>query len=109
MQNTYQSAEEAVKYIQSNNRVFIQGSVATPSTLLKALFKRKGELKNVELVSITLLGDVIFNKEELGDSFFVNSLFVSSNVRDMVNSTHGDYVPIFLSEIHLLFKNNILP
>jgi acyl-CoA hydrolase len=55
------------------------------------------------------MGDIEFKKEELGNSFFVNSLFVSKNVRDIVNTEQGDYVPVFLSEIHLLFKNNILP
>ncbi|HEY1045786.1 MAG TPA: acetyl-CoA hydrolase/transferase C-terminal domain-containing protein [Bacteroidia bacterium] len=102
-------AEEAVKLIKSGDRVFVQGSAATPSTLLEALFKRKHELKGVEITSITTLGRVHFDPKELGDSFFVNSLFVSKNVRDIVNTEHGDYVPIFLSEIPLLFRNGILP
>jgi len=103
------SAEEAVKVIESNQRVFIQGSAATPTILLKALFQRKNELKNVEMVSITTIGENLFNPADIGGSFFFNSLFVSSHVRDIVNTEHGDYVPIFLSEIPLLFKNNILP
>jgi acyl-CoA hydrolase len=106
---SYQKANEAVKKIVSGNRVFIQGSAATPTILLKALFNRKSELQNVEIVSISTLGNINFNKTELGESFFINSLFVSQNVRNMVNSEHGDYVPIFLSEIHLLFEKNILP
>lgn len=107
--NKKQSAEEAVKVIQSGHRVFVQGSAATPTVLLKALLARKRELKDVELVSITTMGDVDFDPIELGGSFFVNSLFVSENVRNMVNTEYGDYVPVFLSEIHLLFKRNILP
>lgn len=109
MQTTSQTAEQAVKMIESGNRVFVHGSAATPTVLLKALFGRKNELKNVELVSITTMGNIAFNPVELGDSFFINSLFVSANVREMVNGDHGDYVPIFLSEIHLLFEKNILP
>jgi acyl-CoA hydrolase len=104
-----QTADNAVKIVNSGNRVFIQGSAATPTALLKALFKRKTELKNVELVSITTLGDDIFKSSEIGESFFVNSLFVSKNVREIVNTKYGDYVPVFLSEIPLLFQNNILP
>ncbi len=105
----YTSASEAIKYIKSNQRVFIQGSAATPTVLLNALFERKKELKNVEIVSITTLGDVHFSPSELGDSFFVNSLFVSKNVREIVNTQHGNYVPVFLSEIHLLFEQGVLP
>lgn len=107
--NYNQITENALKIIQSENRVFIQGSAATPLVLLNALFKRKEELTNVELVSLSTLGDNIFDQSEFGVSFFMNSLFVSKNVRDIVNSEYGDYIPVFLSEIHLLFKNNILP
>lgn len=43
------------------------------------------------------------------DSFNVFSCFVSPNVRKGVNTNNGDYIPIFLSEIHLLFRRNIIP
>lgn len=104
-----QTVDDAVKIIQNGDRVFIQGSAATPTILLKALFKRKSELKGVELVSITTIGEDIFNPTDIGGSFFLNSLFVSKNVRDIVNTEYGEYVPVFLSEIPLLFQNNILP
>jgi len=103
------SAEDAVKIIQSGNRVFIHGSAATPVHILEALQKRHAELKDVELVSITTLGKLNFNDPVYRHSFFINSLFVSENTRAIVNSDHGDYVPIFLSEIPQLFKKNILP
>jgi acyl-CoA hydrolase len=103
------SAEDAVKIIQSGNRVFIHGSAATPMYILEALQKRHAELKNVELVSITTLGNINFNNPLYKDSFFINSLFVSENSRSVVNSNQGDYVPIFLSQIPQLFKENILP
>ena len=103
------SAEDAVKIIQSGNRVFIHGSAATPVHILKSLQKRHTELNNVELVSITTLGDINFDNPLYKDSFFINSLFVSETSRSVVNSDHGDYVPIFLSEIPQLFKKNILP
>ncbi len=82
----YTTAAEAVKHIQSGNRVFLHGSAATPVHLIKALQQRHTELKNVELVSITTLGDVDFNDPEWRDSFFFNSLFVSANTRAVVNS-----------------------
>ncbi|HRI34930.1 MAG TPA: 4-hydroxybutyrate CoA-transferase, partial [Saprospiraceae bacterium] len=64
-----QSAEHAVNRINSGNRVFFQGGVATPTSLMKALFKRKNELKNVELLSISTLGNLVFDPEEIKDSF----------------------------------------
>ncbi|HCN83466.1 MAG TPA: 4-hydroxybutyrate CoA-transferase [Sphingobacteriaceae bacterium] len=105
----YISAEEAVKVIKPGNRVFIHGSAATPICLVKALQKRHRELHNIELVSITTLGDVNFDRPEHRKSFFFNSLFVSAPTRAVVNSENGDYVPIFLSQIPKLFRENILP
>ena len=108
MKINYQSADESVKAIETGNRVFVHGSAATPIHLLKALFKRSYELKNVELISISTLGDGIFNQPDFGNSFFINSLFVSKNVREIVNSEQGDYIPVFLSEINQLFEKGIL-
>jgi len=103
------NAEEAVKCVQSGQRVFIHGSAATPVHIIHALQNRYQELKDVELVSITTLGNVNFNDPLYKNSFFVNSLFVSENSRSVVNSNRGDYVPVFLSQIPQLFKQNILP
>lgn len=103
------SAEEAVKHIESGTRLFIQGSAATPLTLLQALANRKQELQNVELVSMSTYGGDLFNDPEFAGHFYLNSLFVSSNVRKIVNSDAGDYIPVFLSEIPRLFDQNILP
>ena len=105
----YISAIEAVKIVKSGNRVFIHGSAATPVHLIKALQNRHDEIENIELVSITNLGDIIFDKPEYRKSFFFNSLFVSANTRSVVNSDDGDYVPVFLSQIPQLFRKNILP
>ena len=105
----YTSAEEAVKVVKSGDRIFIHGSAATPVYLVKALQSRYPELENVELVSITNIGDIDYNNPEYRKSFFFNSLFVSENTRAIANSEHGDYVPIFLSQIPQLFRKNILP
>jgi acyl-CoA hydrolase len=109
MEIKYITAAEAVKPIKSGQRVFIHGSAATPVAIVKALHDRYAELSNVELVSITSLGDVDFNQPKFHNSFFFNSLFVSGNTRAVANSENGDYVPIFLSEIPRLFRKNILP
>ena len=109
MEINYESADEAVQAVKSGNRIFVHGSAATPLQLLKALINRRHELENVEIVSISTLGDGIFDAPDIGKSFFMNSLFVSNNTRKLVNSDHGDYIPVFLSEISLLFEKKILP
>lgn len=105
----YITAEEALQVVESGNRVFIHGSAATPLVLVKALQNRHHDLRNVQLVSITLMGDLDFDNPAFKDSFFCNSLFVSAPTRNIANSAEGDYVPVFLSEIPKLFKTGILP
>ncbi|HSJ66314.1 MAG TPA: acetyl-CoA hydrolase/transferase C-terminal domain-containing protein [Anditalea sp.] len=105
----YSSAEETVKIIKSNQRIFVHGSAATPGVLLKALANRKSELEQVEIVSISTLGEMPLAQPDCKGSFYINSLFVSENVRHAVNTEQGGYVPIFLSEIGHLFRRDILP
>ncbi len=102
------SPQEAVAGVQSRQRVFIQGSAATPLVLTEALGKRASELEKVEIISISTLGNMKLFSPEFPDSFYVNSLFVSENTREEVNQKRGDYIPIFLSEIPRLFQQKHL-
>lgn len=104
----YCTAAEALSIIKSGMRVFIHGSVCTPLYLLNELAKESPRLKDVELVSITLKGDIELAKPEYDDSFHFNALFVSSPIREAVAAGRADFVPVFLSDIPDLFKNNFL-
>ena len=103
------TAYEAVSHVKSGNRVFFQGAAMTPNVLIAALCERYQELKNVEIFQIHTEGEALYSKAPYNESFRINSCFVSGNVRQAVNSGNGDYIPIFLSEIHLLIRKNILP
>jgi acyl-CoA hydrolase len=105
----YITGEEAVKIIKSNDRVFIHGGAATPHFLLEKMVGRAVELKNVELISISTQGAALFAERKYHESFHINSLFVSANVREAVNDGRGDYIPVFLSDIPNLFRKDILP
>lgn len=87
----------------------MHGSAATPTSLVHALLARAGEISRVELVSISTLGEVDWKRPEVVEHFFLNSLFVSANVRGWVDGPSGDYVPVFLSEIPKLFRDGYLP
>ncbi|MCB9310980.1 MAG: acetyl-CoA hydrolase/transferase family protein [Lewinellaceae bacterium] len=105
----YQSPEAALQFIKSGDRVFVHGSAQTPTTLLKHLSLQADRLRDVELVFISVLGEVFVDKPGMEDSFKINSLFVSEPIRKDVNEGRADYVPVFLSEIPELFKRNVLP
>ena len=103
------SPQEAVGQVKSNQRVFLQGAAMTPNVLIDALCNRYKELKNVELMQIHTEGKALYTQPPYHNSFMTNSCFVGGNVRNAVNSNFGAYIPIFLSEIHVLFRRNILP
>lgn len=105
----YVTAAEAVRVVANGNRVFIHGSASTPVSLVNELFKRAGVINDVELVSMSTYGNLEWNHPEVLKSFRLNSLFVSENVRDWVNTSGGEYIPVFLSEIPQLFDRKILP
>jgi len=102
------TAEEAVKIIKSNDRVYIQAAAAAPQTLIKAMTARSGELRNVEVCHLHTEGEAPYANPELKDSFHVNSLFLGANVRHTLQAGNGSYTPVFLSEVPILFKRNII-
>jgi acyl-CoA hydrolase len=104
----YVTAQDALSIIQSGMRIFIHGGICTPTFLLDELAKESSRLKDVELVSITIKGNVEVAKAEYSDSFHINSLFVSSPIRTAVAEGRADFIPVFLSDIPDLFKNKVL-
>lgn len=103
------SIEEAINEVKSNQRLFFQGAAMTPKALIDVLCERYHKLKNIEIVQMHTEGAAKYTDTPYSDAFRTNSCFVGGNVRKAVNSKNGDYIPIFLSEIHLLFKQSILP
>ncbi len=105
----YTTAEEAVKIIKSNDRVYLHGVSASPFRLIDAMVARTHELRNVELIHLHTEGEAVYARAEFKDSFRISALFVGANVRQAINEGRGDYIPIFLSEVPSLFRKNILP
>src|SRR5690625_6211570 len=103
------SVEEAVSVVKSNNRVFFQGAAMTPNLLIDSLGERDREFENIDIVQIHTHGEGKYLQEPYNKAFHLSSFFVGDNTRKGVNSMHGDYVPVFLSEIHRFFRSNILP
>lgn len=101
--------EQAVSVVQSGNRVFIHSVAQTPHTLIRALIDRAPQLRDVELCHIHTEGYLPYLEPQYQESFRPNSFFIGANMRKQLNAGIGDYVPVFLSEIPLLFSRKILP
>lgn len=105
----FKTAEQALELVKSNDRVFIQGGAATPNVLIDALVKRKDELKNVEICHIHTEGQAQYVLPEYEGVFMTNAFFVGGNIRKQLGNRHVQYIPLFLSEVPLLFRRRVMP
>ncbi|WP_179321243.1 acetyl-CoA hydrolase/transferase family protein [Winogradskyella helgolandensis] len=102
------TAEDALKVVKSNDRVYIQAAAAAPQALVKALSARHEELRNVEVCQLHTEGVAPYANPELKDSFHINSFFLGKNVRHTIKAGNGSYTPVFLSELPRLFQQRVL-
>lgn len=102
------SAAEAVKVIKSGDRVFIQSAAAAPSELLQAMVDRADTLRNVEVIHLHIDGPAPHTNPEYEKSFRINNLFTGPNARNVIPSGNGSFVPIFLSEVPILFRRGVI-
>jgi 4-hydroxybutyrate CoA-transferase len=103
------SPEEAVKAINSGDRIFLTGNCSVPSQILAALVERAPKLKDVEIIQALTVASADYVSPEIEGHLRVNTIFISHNTREAVQSGRADFTPVLLSEFPLLFKNKILP
>jgi 4-hydroxybutyrate CoA-transferase len=103
------TAKEAVKNIQSNQRLFLTGNVSVPHKLLEALVDYAPNITDVEIVQALTVGTHDYASPEMTGHLRINTIFVSENVRSAVQAGRADFTPVLLSEFPLLFKKKILP
>jgi len=102
------SAEEAVKQIQSDMRIFLTGNCSVPQVVLAALVARAPAIDNVEIIQVLSIGNTAYVSQEMAGHLRVNTLFISDNVREAVNQGRADFTPTHLSEIPRLFSSGVI-
>ncbi|KAL2730852.1 4-hydroxybutyrate coenzyme A transferase-like [Vespula squamosa] len=104
--------EDAIKIINSEHLVFIQGGAATPLELVRAMTEHGvcNNLRGVRLIHMALEGDAPFANPEFEKHFRSISLYIGANVREAVNEGRADCIPLFLHEAPKLFyEQRIVP
>ncbi len=102
------SADEAVKEIKSGDNLVIQPGCAVPHELIRAMVRRKDELENVTIYHILIVGELPYVNPGMEKHFKHKAFFTGANVRKAVHEGRAEFIPIFLSEIPLLFKRDII-
>src|SRR5512136_1760494 len=103
------TAAEAAQVIRSGDCVYIHPGCAEPEQLVKAMVARADELRKVKVIHILTTGVADYVRPEMAASFRHVALFSGANVRDAINEGRADFVPIFLSEIEVLFSSGAMP
>ena len=103
------TAAQAIKCVQSGDRVVLAHACGEPLELVDALVARAGELEHVEIVHMVAMGKGEYSLPEHARSFFHNSLFTGASTRDAVREGRGDYTPVFFHAIPDLFLKGYLP
>lgn len=103
------SAEDAVKVIKSGDNIMVQPGCAVPLVLINAMVNRKEDLFDVKMHHILTIGKVPYFERGMENHFRHVAYFIGHNARLAVNEGRADMVPIFLSEVPLLFTKGIIP
>jgi len=98
------TADDAVSHIKSGDNIVIQPGCAAPIELINAMVNRKEELENVNVYHILVVGDLPYTKPGMEKHFKHKAFFIGANTREAVNDGRAEFIPIFLSEVPLLFK-----
>ena len=104
-----QTADQALRYVESGMRVYIQPGCAEPETLVEALIRRAPFVQDVEIVHMMTMGCAPYVAPEMTGHFRHNAVFIGANVREAINDGRADYTPIYLSEIEELFESGAMP
>jgi 4-hydroxybutyrate CoA-transferase len=102
------SARDVVAHLKSQQKVFVHGAAATPTTLLDAMAERT-DLEGVELFHLHLSGPCRFTEERYRDAFIPNPLFTDHGMREPVEDGRAFFVPVFLSDVPALFTTRRVP
>ena len=102
------TANEAVKVIKSGDKIVMQPGCAVPMILVNAMVERKEELREVEIYHVLAVGELPYLKPGMEKHFRLKTFFIGSNARSAINEGRAEFVPIFLSEVTLLFKRGVI-
>ncbi len=99
----------ALARLRPGQRVFIGTGCGEPLELVSAMTARAGELADVEIIQLITKGDAPYADRRFAECFTINSFFIGSNVRDMIQEGLGNYTPILMSDVPRLLHSGRLP
>ena len=103
------TADEAVKHIPNNCRVFFGHAANEPPVLVDALVKNYMQYENVEICHWVPMGKGEYCKPEMAGHFRYNGLFLGGVTRKCVEEGRGDYTPFNYHQSTRFFSDGTFP
>ena len=98
------SAEDAVKMINSGDKVVLAHCIGEPPALVDAMVANHAAYKNVEVSHMVSHGSGGYTNPEYAENFHTNVWFASGNTRKCIEAGNGDFTPMFFHEIPILMR-----
>jgi 4-hydroxybutyrate CoA-transferase len=103
------SIEEAIKAINSGDKVVMGQAAGEAFPLLTELCNQRDRLKNVEIIHNAAFGKSEYCQEGMESSFKYKTFFVGPGSRKAVAAKRADFIPAFFWEFPKLFNDKIIP
>jgi 4-hydroxybutyrate CoA-transferase len=98
------SSSKLMQVLAPHQSIFIHGGAATPHRLIELMMNEADRLHDMEIMHLHTEGEAPYASHP---AFRVSNLFVGKNMRGHMNYDSIDYIPCFLSEMPLLFRQGI--
>lgn len=103
-ENRKTTVEQAISTIQSYHKVFLAPFCNEPQTLVEELVRQKDRLREVSLYNIVIGSPCIYAASECFSHFKIRTFLSSAQLKQAFINKTCDYVPVNLSEIPELIK-----
>ncbi len=102
------AAEQAIGLISPGSNIFIHTAAAVPQVLVNELAQQGSRLAISHIYQLHTEGEAPYTKEEHAPHFHTHCFFIGANCRKAVQEGRASYIPVFLSEVPLLFRRGII-
>jgi len=104
----YVQASTAINLIQPGSSVFIHTAVAAPQVLIRELTEQANRLSPCTIYQLHTEGEAPYTHAEYESQFHTHCFFIGANCREAVQAGRASYIPVFLSEVPLLFRRGVI-
>lgn len=101
------SADEAVSYIRSGQRIVFSHAAGESLVLSDALVRNRALFENVEIVHMVAMGEAKYCEPGMEKHFRHNSFFLGASTREAAEEGRADVTPVYFSEIPDLFRTTL--